>query len=124
MAGLGGRPRRLDQRAARRDPRQGLKPSRTCDWQDVVLLSAVEVGMIATRDCWPEAERLGVGSGEREAVAELDEDGRRGGDDRVRRARKKYLGQYRRQAASKVGDVCGRGKAYAQNQRARDKAEV
>ena len=38
--------------------------------------------------------------------------------------RGKYVGQYRRGAASRVRDVGGRGKANAQNQRARDKAEI
>ena len=71
-----------------------------------------------------EAELMLVRSAAPSALADLDEDALIDLHDRVRRARKKYLGQYRRQAAAKVGDVGGRGKAYAQNQRARDKAEV
>lgn len=71
-----------------------------------------------------EAELLMARSAEPRALADLDEDALLDLHDRVRRARKKYLGQYRRQAAAKVSDVGGRGKAYAQNQRARDKAEV
>ena len=71
-----------------------------------------------------EAELLLVRSAEPSALADLDEDSLLDLHDRIRRARKKYLGQYRRQAAVKVSDVGGRGKAYAQNQRARDKAEV
>lgn len=58
------------------------------------------------------------------ALVDLDEDALLDLHGRVRRARDKYVGQYRRQAAVKVRDVGGRGKAHAQNQRARDKAEV
>ena len=71
-----------------------------------------------------EAELMIARSAEPRALADLDEDALLDLHDRVRRARKKYLGQYRRQAAAKVSGVGGRGKAYAQNQRARDKAEV
>jgi hypothetical protein len=71
-----------------------------------------------------EAELLIARSAQPSALADLDEDALLELHDRVRRARNKYLGQYRRQAANKVSDVGGRGKAYAQNQRARDKAEV
>jgi len=80
--------------------------------------------MLATLNTLTEAELGIVRSTEPEALAELDEDALLELHDRVRRARKKYLGQYRRQAAATVEDVGGRGKAYAQNQRARDKAEV
>lgn len=52
------------------------------------------------------------------AIARLELHGR------VRRARNEYLGQYRGQAAASVSETGGRGKAYARNQRARDKAEV
>ena len=71
-----------------------------------------------------DAELLMARSAEPRALADLDEDDLLALHDRVRRARNKYLGQYRRQAATKVSGVGGRGKAYAQNQRARDKAEV
>ncbi|NYJ08478.1 hypothetical protein [Petropleomorpha daqingensis] len=80
--------------------------------------------MQATLNSLTEAELLIARSTEPEALAELDEDALLELHDRVRRARKKYLGQYRRRAAAAVEDVGGRGKAYAQNQRARDKAEV
>ena len=43
---------------------------------------------------------------------------------RVRRARTKYVGQYRRQASERVSGVGGRGKARPGNRRAADKAEV
>jgi hypothetical protein len=80
--------------------------------------------MDATLNSLTEAELMIARSASPGALADLDEDALLELHDRVRRARKKYLGQYRRQAASKVSDVGGRGKAYAQNQRARDKAEV
>jgi hypothetical protein len=89
-----------------------------------VLISAVEVAMDDIRGSLTEAELLIARSAEPRALADLDEDALLELHDRVRRARKKYLGQYRRQASAKVSDVGGRGKAYAQNQRARDKAEV
>jgi hypothetical protein len=89
-----------------------------------VLISAVEVAMDAMLNTLTQAELLIVRSAEPSALADLDEDALLDVHDRVRRARKKYLGQYRRQASAKVSDVGGRGKAYAQNQRARDKAEV
>ena len=69
--------------------------------------------MLATLNTLTEAELGIVRSTEPEALAELDEDALLELHDRVRRARKRYLGQYRRQAAVRVEDVGGRGKAYA-----------
>ena len=43
---------------------------------------------------------------------------------RVRRGRDKYVGQYRRQASSRVAEVGGRGAARPGNRRAADRAEV
>ena len=71
-----------------------------------------------------ETELTIVRSTEPEALAALDEDALLDLHGRVRRARDKYLGQYRRQAAAGVSEAGGRGKAYARNRRARDKAEV
>jgi hypothetical protein len=71
-----------------------------------------------------EAERLLVLETEKSELAQLDEDGLSALHDRIRRARGKYVGQYRRGGATKVGAKGGRGKASQQNQRARDKAEV
>lgn len=71
-----------------------------------------------------EAELAIARSTERTALVDLDEDALIELHDRVRRARNKYRGQYRRQAAGRVRDAGGRGKAHAQNQRARDKVEV
>jgi hypothetical protein len=43
---------------------------------------------------------------------------------RVRRARTKYVTQYRRAASARVADVGGRGMARPKNRRAADKAEA
>ena len=66
-----------------------------------------------------DAERLLVLETDKPALAALDEDALVDLHTRIRRARGKYVGQYRRGAASRVRDVGGRGKAKAQNQRAR-----
>ena len=71
-----------------------------------------------------EAEWLLVQETEPAALASLDEDDLLLLHDRVRRARKKYLGQYRRGASSSVAERGGRGASFRTNQRARDKAEV
>ena len=71
-----------------------------------------------------DAEALLVLETEKAALAALDEDALVDLHTRIRRARGKYVGQYRRGAAARVRDVGGRGKANAQNQRARDKAEI
>jgi hypothetical protein len=71
-----------------------------------------------------DAEALLVMETEKPALAQLDEDELVALHARIRRARGKYVGQYRRGASARVSDVGGRGKANAQNQRARDKAEV
>jgi len=54
----------------------------------------------------------------------LDEDGLLDLHTRVRRARNKHVGQYRRGAGTKVQTARARGAAYTRSQRARDKAEV
>ena len=71
-----------------------------------------------------DAERMLVLETETKELAGLDEDALVELHTRIRRARGKYVGQYRRGASARVGSVGGRGKANAQNQRARDKAEV
>jgi hypothetical protein len=71
-----------------------------------------------------EAELALARSAEPRALAELDEDALLELHLRVRRARNKYLGQYRRQAAARVRASGARGSARPQNQRARDKVEV
>jgi hypothetical protein len=59
-----------------------------------------------------------------DAMADLDEDAVEALHRRIRRARNKYTGKYRRGASQRVGKSGGRGKAFKKNQRARDKAEV
>jgi hypothetical protein len=71
-----------------------------------------------------ELERNLVAETEKEAMAELDEDTLLALHDRIRRARTKYVKLYRREASTKVSEQGGRGKAYPQNQRNRDKAEI
>lgn len=71
-----------------------------------------------------EAERQLLAEAERDNLLQLDEDDLLDLHGRIRRARNKYSKLYRRRAADRVGDVGGRGKAYGQNQRDRDKAEV
>src|SRR5262245_801745 len=60
----------------------------------------------------------------REAMADLDEEELLALHQRIRRARSKYVTQYRRNAAGAVMKRGGRGFSYPKNQRDRDKAEV
>lgn len=69
-------------------------------------------------------ERMTVLETMPDSLAELDEDAVIDLHRRIRKARNKYTGMYRRGAAHKVKSAGGRGKAYRKNQRARDKAEV
>jgi len=71
-----------------------------------------------------DAERLLVAETEPAAMADLDEDDVVALHTRVRRARSKYVKQYRRAAAARVPDQGGRGLARPKNTRARQKAEV
>jgi len=61
---------------------------------------------------------------EREAMATLDEDGVSELHNRIRRARNKYTGQYRRGASARVTETGGRGKARPANARNAARAEV
>ncbi len=61
---------------------------------------------------------------EREAMAALDEDGVSELHNRIRRARNKYTGQYRRGASARVAETGGRGKARPANARSAARAEV
>jgi hypothetical protein len=71
-----------------------------------------------------EAEGLLVGATSTAELAALDEDDLLELHARIRRARNKYTGIYRRQGATKVGAQGGRGKAHGKNTLNRDKAEV
>ena len=71
-----------------------------------------------------DAERLLVAQTERAELAMLDEDAAIELEARVRRARNKYVGQYRRGAAAAVIEHGGRGRARPENKRAAMKAEA
>jgi hypothetical protein len=71
-----------------------------------------------------DAERLLVGQTGRAELAALDEDAAIELETRIRRARNKYVGQYRRAAAAAVPGHGGRGKARPENTRAAMKAEA
>ena len=71
-----------------------------------------------------ETEKLLVAETERAALGTLDEDGAIALETRIRRARDKYVSQYRRSASSRVAEEGGRGKARPENTRARTKAEA
>ncbi|HET7902906.1 MAG TPA: hypothetical protein VFL59_17095, partial [Candidatus Nanopelagicales bacterium] len=81
----------------------------------------MDKGMLAVLT---DTERLLVAQTDKASLAAMDEDALADLHDKIRRARNKASGQYRRGASSRVKDVGGRGKAHAQNQRARDRAEV
>ena len=69
-------------------------------------------------------ERLLVAETERARLAALDEDAAIELETRIRRARNKYVGQYRRTASAAVAEHGGRGKAHPENTSARMKAEA
>jgi len=71
-----------------------------------------------------DSERLLVAQTGRAELAVLDEDAAIELEARIRRARNKYVGQYRRAASAAVAAHGGRGKARPENQRAAWKAEA
>ena len=71
-----------------------------------------------------DAERLLVAQSEAAALAKLDEDAAIEFEARIRRARNKYVGQYRRAASARVAEHGGRGQARPENTRAAMKAEA
>jgi hypothetical protein len=71
-----------------------------------------------------ESERLLIAETDRAALTALDEDAAIELETRIRRARGKYVSQYRRAASAKVADSGGRGQARPENSRARAKAEA
>jgi hypothetical protein len=71
-----------------------------------------------------DAERLLVAETEAAELATLDEDAAIELEARIRRARNKYVSQYRRGASSRVAEQGGRGKARPENKRAALKAEA
>jgi hypothetical protein len=71
-----------------------------------------------------DAERLLVAQTERAELAKLDEDAAIELEARIRRARNKYTGQYRRGASARVAEHGARGQARPENTRAALKAEA
>jgi hypothetical protein len=71
-----------------------------------------------------DAERLLVAQTERAELAALDEDAAIDLETRIRRARNKYVGQYRRAASARVVEQGARGQAAPENRRAALKAEA
>ena len=78
----------------------------------------------ALRAVLNDAERLLVAQTERAELAALDEDAAIELETRIRRARNKYTGMYRRGAAAAVAEHGGRGKARPENTQAAMKAEA
>jgi hypothetical protein len=78
----------------------------------------------ATRAVLNQAETLLVAETSREALAALDEDTAIELETRIRRARGKYVSQYRRGASARVAEHGGRGRARPENARAAQKAEA
>jgi hypothetical protein len=71
-----------------------------------------------------DAERQLVAQTESAELAALDEDGAIEFEARIRRARNKYVSQYRRGASARVVEQGGRGQARGENKRAALKAEA
>ncbi|MGH3197219.1 MAG: hypothetical protein ACRDNT_15070 [Streptosporangiaceae bacterium] len=71
-----------------------------------------------------DAERLLVAQTEPTELAALDEDAAIEFEARIRRARNKYVSQYRRGASARVAEQGGRGMARPQNTQAAMKAEA
>jgi hypothetical protein len=71
-----------------------------------------------------DTERLLLAETEPNALAGLDEDATAALHDRIRRARNKYVGLYRRAASARVPEHGARGAARARNTTAATKAEA
>jgi hypothetical protein len=71
-----------------------------------------------------DGERLLVAQTGRAELVALDEDAAIELEAQIRRARNKYVGQYRRNASARVAEHGGRGAARPENQRAAMKAEA
>lgn len=78
----------------------------------------------ATRAVLNESENLLIDETTRDELAALDEDAAIELETRIRRARNKYVSQYRRGAATRVAEHGARGSARPQNAHARQKAEA
>ncbi|HSZ42045.1 MAG TPA: hypothetical protein VK817_18980 [Trebonia sp.] len=78
----------------------------------------------ATRAVLNDNENLLIAETGRDALALLDEDDAIQLETRIRRARDKYVSQYRRAASAKVPEQGGRGRARPENAHAARKAEA
>ena len=78
----------------------------------------------AMRAVLNESETLLIAETSRDALAALDEDAAIELETRIRRARGKYVSQYRRGASARVAEHSARGSARPENARARQKAEA
>jgi len=78
----------------------------------------------ATRAVLNDAEKLLIAETGREELAALDEEAAIALETRIRRARDKYVSQYRRAASVRVTDRGSRGAARPENVRALQKAEA
>ena len=87
-------------------------------WENLAIVNASLVAVLN------DAERLTVAETEPDALAGLDEDEAIALESRIRRARDKYVGQYRRRASARVAKKGGRAKGSAENEQAVMKAEA
>ena len=78
----------------------------------------------ATRAVLNDTEKLLIAETSREALAALDEEAAIELETRIRRARDKYVSQYRRTASTRVSERGGRGAARPENAHALRKAEA
>jgi len=78
----------------------------------------------ATRAVLNDTEKLLVAETSREELAALDEEAAIALETRIRRARDKYVSQYRRGASARVAEHGGRGRARPENAHAAQKAEA
>ena len=69
-----------------------------------------------------DGERLLVAQTEKAELAALDEDAALDLEARIRRARNKYVGQYRRNASARVAEHGARGTARPRRRRGRPRA--
>ncbi|HET9899656.1 MAG TPA: hypothetical protein VFR46_01095 [Actinomycetes bacterium] len=80
--------------------------------------------MVSTPKSKSDAELVILQETQPKALAELSEDDLLDLHKRVRRARNKHVGKYRRKATARVAESGARGASHQRNQRARDRAEV
>ena len=78
----------------------------------------------ATRAVLNDTENLLIAETGRDALAALDEESAIELETRIRRARDKYVSQYRRGASARVAEHGARGRARPENARAAQKAEA